>query len=469
MTVQVFMVLLQCCLWVSLGKPALKVVPNGPPMPHMPKGTTATRQEVKSEGREKSAAIDDLTAPKHADHAEATSQKPSTGSSLSLPCEDVYLFHSQVKRSPVLMYTSHISTWLAKSPHQAGVATVAVVIGLLCAWNGPRVWQALVIAASSLIVAWLVHFEAVLKNLVPSLFAELVLTLAAASAVALAVHTGFEGSQVLVGAFAGFTAASYCSDWAHTVDDHIAGAALLWYCFGGAFGTWILLAWRRELLSTVAPLFGSFLVVSGSGSLLSRAVSLPCLPQRGVWSVDALVLLGPAGTHALAWHMLCILLAVSCQRSGRPVLALSSLIAFTSLVALGALLAGIQCHTKDRRADGTRCPAFLAVPDNWQWQLSGCTAWVMLTLVSGWKQIVSSPPTSGAEQGRGTLDSRARGIYVPVEEVSTEDGLASDKVDPLKTLLPSQQSAHGSPALEKPLTLSGFVHSVHARRLGGGP
>lgn len=467
MTVQVFMVWLQCCLLVSLGKPALKVVPNGPPMPHMSRGPTA--------GREKPRAIDDLTEPgpkhdKHAvDHAETASQKASaTGSSLSLPCEDVYLFHRQVKRSPVLMYTSHIGTWLSKSPHQAGVATVAVLVGLLCAWDGPRVWQVLVITASSLIVAWLVHFEAVLKNLVPSLFAELVLTVAAASAVALAVHTGFEGSQVLVGAFAGFAAASYCSDWARAADDHIAGAALLWYCFGGVLGTWILLAWRRELLSTVAPLFGSFLVVSGSGSWLSRAVSLPCLPHMGVWSWDALVLLGPAGTHALAWHMLCILLAVSCQRSGRPVLALWCLIAFTSLVALGALLAGIQCHTKDRRADGTLCPAFMAVPDNWQWQLSGCTAWVMLTLVSGWKQIVSSPPTSGAEQGRGIFDSRARGIYVPVEEVSAEDGLA-DKADPLKTLLPSQQGAAGSPGLEKPLTLSGFVHSVHARRLGGGP
>ena len=65
---------------------------------------------------------------------------------------------------------------------------------------------------------------------------------------------------------------------------------------GGAFGVWIFTAWRRPLLSTLAPLGGSFLVVTALGFLLSKGLSLPLLPPQGApWSTGAKVLLGPLG------------------------------------------------------------------------------------------------------------------------------------------------------------------------------
>ncbi|CAE7376833.1 unnamed protein product [Symbiodinium natans] len=429
-------------------------------MPHMPESTSDMRRKAKD--------LEATTTSANRANVATEASGLDNGSGLGFPCQDVYQFHSQVRKSPVLTYASHVSTWLAKSPHQAGIAVGAIIVGLLCAWDGPRVWQVLVITASSLGAAWLVHFEAVHKNMAPNLFAELLLMLATTSTVAMAMHIGFEGSQVLVGSFVGFVAAAYCSDWARTVDANIPGIALLWYCSGAILGTWVLLACRRALLSTVAPLFGSYLVVSGLGSLLSHVVSLPGLPQQGVWSLDAVVLLGPAGTQALVWHGVCALLAVSSHRAGRPILALALLVSYAAFVALGALLAGIQCHAKGKRADGTPCPAFLAVPGQWRWQLAGCTAWVILTVVSGWKQLVARG------EGQGNFDSRARGIYMPVREVSTEDGLAKKavEVDPLRTRLPSECQAGSLLPEEKsltpltPLTLSGFVHSIHSRRGG---
>ena len=426
----------------SPAEPALKVVPDGPPMPHMPKSSEAMRQELGGSGTENGT--------------EALVSAAFPGS----PCQDVYQLHSQVRQSPILTYVSHLSKWLRESPHQAGIATCAVFLGLLCTWDGPRIWEVLVIAGSSLLSAWLIHFEAHLKNGVPSLFAEGLLILSTASTVAMAVHIGFEGSQVIVGAVLGFVSAACCSDWARAADGTLPGIALLWYCTGGVLGVWVLVAWRRPLLSTVAPLFGSYLVVSGFGSLVSEIAAWPGLPRQGVWSLDALVLLGPAGPQqALVWNATCALLAATSHRSGRPILALVLLVGYVSFVAVGALLAGLQCHAKGRRADGTRCPAFLAVPDQWQWQLSGCTTWLIGTLLAGWKQMLAKDPES-----KGKVDSRARGVYMPVKEISAEDGLmVNQAVDPLKTRLPSESEASIAPPA-KPLTLSGYVHSIHTRR-----
>ena len=452
---------LACCIngflaASSSAEPALKVVPNGPPMPQMPSIPKARAQDLP----EKAGFEQIKHSPSHVEPAGDEDRMPSS------PCQDVYQFHSEVRRSPVLMYASHLSTWLAESHYQASIATGALVTGILCFWwDGPRIWQVLVITGSSLGAAWLVHFEAELKNFPPSFFAEALLILATAASVAMAVHIGFEGSQVLVGTFIGFVSAAYCSDWARAADGSLPGIALLWYCAGGVFGMWVLLAWRRPLLSAISPLFGSFMAVSGLGSLLSR-LSCPGLPQEGVWSSDAAVLLGPAGAQALAWHALCTLMAASAHRSGRPVLALVLLVAYAAFAALGALLAGIQCHSEGRRADGTPCPAFLAVPGQWRWQLSGCTAWVVLTLISGWRQLIARD----SELSGGKLDSRARGIYMPVKEVSAEDGLAVDQpTDPLKTLLPPGSQAGNPcnlvlPSEAKPLTLSGYVHSIQTRR-----
>ena len=56
------------------------------------------------------------------------------------------------------------------------------------------------------------------------------------------------------------------------------------------------------------------------------------------------MLLGPLGLHALPWHGLCALLAASVHGCDRALPAVLLLVSYVVLVALGALLAGLECH-----------------------------------------------------------------------------------------------------------------------------
>lgn len=86
-------------------------------------------------------------------------------------------------------------------------------------------------------------------------------------------------------------------------------------------------------------------MVTGIGSLLSHSLDLPVLPQHGApWSLGALVLLGPLGLSALPWYGACALLAASLHGCKRPTIAVMVLVAYIVLVALGALVAGMECH-----------------------------------------------------------------------------------------------------------------------------
>lgn len=65
----------------------------------------------------------------------------------------------------------------------------------------------------------------------------------------------------------------------------------------------------------------------------------------------------------------------TCRPAWRQV---AVLVTYVVLVALGALVAGLECHRHGRRSDGTACPHALAVPGQWRWQLSGCCCWAAL-------------------------------------------------------------------------------------------
>ena len=372
-------------------------------------------------------------------------------------CQDFARLRSQVARSPLRTYMQNFGTWLRESPYQTAIALGALACGCVCAWDGPRLWENLVIAGFSLGAAWLAHFETDRNHLAPNLQSGLALMLAAGVIAGLAVHSGFEGTQVVIGAAAGFAAAAYCGVGvgAEAIDKSLPGISLTWCCAGSSFGAWVLVTWRRPLLACLAPLLGSFLVVSGVGSLISF-FDIDALPQQGApWSVEASILLGPLGTQALTWHCLCVLLAASAQNCGRRALAVTVMIAYVVLVALGALIVGIECKDTPSEADGRDCPEHLAIVGRWQWQLCGCTAWAALAAFTGWRQLGALQVYLSRKLSRRT--SRSRSSYAALDETPHAANVESG----LQTFVTPGYMLTGGPQ-----RLSSFVHSFPHRRLG---
>ena len=372
-------------------------------------------------------------------------------------CQDFARLRSQVARSPLRTYMQNFGTWLRESPYQTAIALGALACGCVCVWDGPRLWENLVIVGFSLAVVWLAHFETYRNDLAPNLQSGLALMLAAGVIAGLAVHSGFEGTQVVIGAAAGFAAAAYCGvgAGAEAIDKSLPGISLTWCCAGSSFGAWVLVTWRRPLLACLAPLLGSFLVVSGLGSLISF-FDIDALPQQGApWSVEASILLGPLGTQALTWHCLCALLAASAQNCGRRALAVTVMIAYVVLVALGALIVGIECKDTQSEAEGRDCPEHLAIVGRWQWQLCGCTAWAALAAFTGWRQLGALQVYLSRKLSRRT--SRSRSSYAALDETPHAANVESG----LQTFVTPGYMLTGGPQ-----RLSNFVHSIPHRRLG---
>ena len=381
-------------------------------------------------------------------------QQPSMNTVDPIMCQDFVRLRSQVTKSPLRTYVQHFGSWLRTSPYQTAIALAALACGCVCAWDGPRLWENLVITGFSLAAAWLAHFESLRNDFAPNVPSELALLLAAGGIAGLAAHSGFEGTQVVIGAAGGFAAAAYCAvgAGAQAVDNSLPGISLAWCCAGSVFGAWILVTWRRPLLACLAPLFGSFLVVSGLGTLLAGFADVDFLPtQDAPWSVEASILLGPLGLQALTWHCLCALVAASAQSCGRRVLAIMALTAYVVLVALGALIVGIQCH-EGTRSDGAECPAHLAVVGRWQWQLSGCTVWALLAAYTGWRQLGALDEYLSRKLSRRM--TRSRSSYAALDETPRHEG-------GLQTFVTPGDMFSGGPQ-----RLSGFVHSLPHRRLG---
>lgn len=327
-------------------------------------------------------------------------------------CDDIDKLHRVVLNStssPIAAYIRGMSDWLQQSPYQVLIALAALTSGAACAWNGPGVWQAMFILGASLGAAAMVRFELQLRHAAPNAFAECLLVLTVALIVALTAHSGFEGSQVMLGAALGFSGALVSGAWARGLDASLPGTSIGWYCVGSSFGVWVFSTCRRPLLATMGPLLGSYLVVASVGYLLGMLVAtedsarapwlfLP-LPHEP-WRASAAVLLGPLGSGAWPWHGLCALLAALLDGCRRRAIAVALLVSFIVLTAMGALVVGMQCKTHGKRIDGTSCPSQLAVVDRWQWQLVGCLAWALLAAASGWRQLLALESSQDGAEGK---------------------------------------------------------------------
>eukprot|EP00930_Biecheleria_cincta_P087491 TRINITY_DN76718_c0_g1_i1.p1 TRINITY_DN76718_c0_g1~~TRINITY_DN76718_c0_g1_i1.p1 ORF type:complete len:591 (+),score=106.29 TRINITY_DN76718_c0_g1_i1:39-1811(+) len=416
-----------------------------------------------------------------------------TGASM---CDDIDKLHNVVLNStssPVAAYTRGMSDWLQQSPYQVLIALAALLSGAVCAWNGPGVWQAVFILGVSLGAAAMVRFELQLRHLAPNAFAEGLLILTVTLIIALAAHSGFEGSQVMLGAALGFSGAMVSGAWAQGLDASLPGTSLGWYCVGSCIGVWVFSTCRRPLLATMGPLLGSYLVVASLGYMLGRLVATgdtesrpwPFLPLPDQpWPASAAVLLGPLGSGAWPWHGLCALLAALLDGCRRRTLAVALLISYIALTALGGLVVGMQCKSDGKRTDGSNCPSQFAAIDRWQWQLVGCIAWAVLAAAAGWRQLLAleSTPEGAGEYTLGYLsvpdaspnskDSRSReeqGNLLGAEPQSPqtrqrlhfpetpEQERKPDGEDPFATKLPAGYQSSGTSADTTQQSLMGWL------------
>eukprot|EP00931_Biecheleriopsis_adriatica_P060223 TRINITY_DN36145_c0_g1_i1.p1 TRINITY_DN36145_c0_g1~~TRINITY_DN36145_c0_g1_i1.p1 ORF type:complete len:610 (+),score=128.59 TRINITY_DN36145_c0_g1_i1:114-1943(+) len=403
-------------------------------------------------------------------------------------CDDLDKLHSTVIQSPAAEYALSLGTWLRQSPYQVWIALGTLVSGTICAWDGPGVWHVLFISGAAIGAAGLVHFEVQAKGLAPNVFAETVLIITSAAVAALAAHSGFDGSQILLGAALGLLGAISWGDLPRSWDGAIPAMDIsaFWYCLGASFGAWAFLFWQRPLLATMGPLFGCFLAVTGVSFLASKALAasgskeVSFLPMSDEsWAEGAFVLLGIQGLQACSSHACCALLAALLETCRRRALALCVLVAYVVLTALTAAAAGLRCHQHEEE-ESSKCSAGLAVPGRWQWQLSGCLLWATFAAFCGWRQLVAMESASVLQRYEPII-SKDRGGYKFVPDASPSNqaqtvpqtqlgglvpqtrlgGLQAAPGDPFQTRLPAGfEAADANPTSG---SLSGWLETRRSR------
>jgi len=165
-----------------------------------------------------------------------------------------------------------------------------------------------------------------------------------------------------------------CGGWARSLDEHVAGIALLWYTIGAVLGALVLTVWQRPVLVTLGPLLGGFLMTTGlvcMASMVARAakvdesVLLPALDEPWVHIArDLLFAMGPA---ALAAHGACAVAATVVYRAtdadDRRIPAVCCLVA--CIIVTGVIA---------------------AVDTNW-WMVCACIVWACLSGLSTYHQL----------------------------------------------------------------------------------
>lgn len=223
-------------------------------------------------------------------------------------------------KSPIILYLRGIYKGFQAYNHQVVIAIVAIVVGCLCAWDGPRVWQALFTASMVAAVTSLARIES--EAWAVDIVSELLLMFQAAFATGVAVQSGFDGFQVLFGTLVGYLGAYGIGGWARTADHYAPGFAMLWYSIGAMLGALVLTIWQKPVLVTLGPLLGGFLVTTGVvciACLLARAAGakgtaiLPVLHDPWInIAAEILFVIGPA---ALAAHAACAVTATVVYRA----------------------------------------------------------------------------------------------------------------------------------------------------------
>jgi len=223
-------------------------------------------------------------------------------------------------KSPVAMYLHSLYKGFREYRQQTLIAVVALAVGALCSWDGPRVWQALFTATMVVAATSLAHIESEAWEL--DRVSELLLMFQAALATGVAIQSGFDGFQVLFGTVVGFVCCYGIGGWARAVDHYVNGFALLWYTAGAMLGALVLTLWLRPVLVTLGPLLGGFLMTAGLESMAcltagvvseKTVVVLPPVHEPCISIArDLLFILGPG---ALALHGSCAVLATIVYRA----------------------------------------------------------------------------------------------------------------------------------------------------------
>jgi len=360
----------------------------------------------------------------------SSEQEDSKGSSRSgiqcaAECVAPLASLADARTSPLATYARGFSEGLRKAEHQTLVAGVAVLVGVACAWNGPAIWRALFTATAAALAASVAHSEAKAWNLAPNHVSEWMMMLQAACFAALAVHSGFEGFQVLLGGALGALGAYGLGGWARVADDSAPGIALLWYETGAVAGLLLYTVWRRSLLAVLAPLLGAFLVTSGVGVVVSSIASAMSLrgkskelvaallpPEHAPWLDVASAILGEAASLVVAVHCSFALLSALFHSTIRsPLVSVSCLFVGMMIVGL-TISAGFGC--KAVLAFGKRdgdCPSWLPpAQDAWSWwPVVGGFLWAALTAATAWRQLNSLD----AEEPAGFLQSVTQKLLRP--------------------------------------------------------
>uniref|UniRef100_A0A7S4V8K7 DUF4203 domain-containing protein n=1 Tax=Alexandrium monilatum TaxID=311494 RepID=A0A7S4V8K7_9DINO len=278
-------------------------------------------------------------------------------------------------RSPMGLYFHQLNKGVHELPHQWAVALLALLIGCLCLWNGPRTWLALFTATVVGGATSLARIEAEAWG--SDVVGELLLMFQAAFATGIAIQSGFDGFQVLFGTAIGFLCCYSCGEWARGLGQYVPGFAQLWYLIGTLSGGFVLTVWQQPVLVTLGPLVGGFLVstsveclaakvVLAAGGSASNGPSM--LPPLDIpWIDVATDLLFFTGPGALAANGGCALLAVIVYKlldgDDRRLPAVLCLITWTLISGIIAGLFG----------------SF--------WRMGASVLWVIFTALSAFRQL----------------------------------------------------------------------------------
>eukprot|EP00419_Tripos_fusus_P039389 CAMPEP_0172778232 /NCGR_PEP_ID=MMETSP1074-20121228/201805_1 /TAXON_ID=2916 /ORGANISM="Ceratium fusus, Strain PA161109" /LENGTH=408 /DNA_ID=CAMNT_0013615163 /DNA_START=173 /DNA_END=1397 /DNA_ORIENTATION=- len=223
-------------------------------------------------------------------------------------------------KSPVTIYLGSLYKSFRTYQHQVVIALVALVIGSLCAWDGPQVWQAIFTASMVAAAASLASIESEAWGY--NMASKILLMFQSAFAAGVAVQVGFDGFQVLFGTAVGSLGCFGCGGWARSFDEHVPGIALLWYSIGAVLGALVLTVWQRPVLVTLGPLLGGFLMTTGVVCMACTVASTDnvaettLLPELDApWIHIARDLFFATGSAAFAVHGACAVVATLVYRA----------------------------------------------------------------------------------------------------------------------------------------------------------
>eukprot|EP00928_Gymnodinium_smaydae_P025700 TRINITY_DN20394_c0_g2_i1.p1 TRINITY_DN20394_c0_g2~~TRINITY_DN20394_c0_g2_i1.p1 ORF type:complete len:521 (-),score=70.52 TRINITY_DN20394_c0_g2_i1:83-1645(-) len=414
----------------------------------------------------------------------AASSYPSAPATWREPCE-VLAGVAGAGFSPLATYAQSFASELHREEHSALVALAALLVGACCLYDGPALWRTIFTVAASASAAYVAHLEAQVWAPAQGLAAEVILVVQVAFVAALAVHFGFEGSQVLWGSVLGFLAAYALAGWVRGTSGGGADFLVsLWYEVGAVSGLLLFTAFRRPTLSALAPLFGGLLAASGCAVLLATFAAPLAGPLTGVawwplpareatWPVATAALLGAevnatatsgddaaavvidvaAVARALAANCGCGLLCLVLHAIGSKRVAVVGCLIGGALLQPLSILLGLVCVAVTSAGE---CPESLQPPLKWGWPVCGGTLWALLAFVAAWFQfgILERSDQEGGDAWRqltrrflpaSRADSRQMGPRYAALPAGSPTGASPSNASPA-SLLPSAADATVPPA-----------------------